>query len=516
MWTVGVISALVTGAVFSAIWSKRSASATVAQAEKRASDLLETQRRRARTLIEQARAENQTTIESAREAQVSAANDQAQEFAILDGTLNAREEILRERESRLAKWQNALTERDEAVTVRESAAAALATRVDELGERRNKALADRAGTTVRKLVDEQVQELVERYSHDIRREVRDDLEWVKAEAEREARHIIDIAVQRYASRYIIPKPNYALDLVVETGGRDAVKKNAGMLVKHAQARGVELSITDEEDKLVVSSLDFIQREIIRAALVKWLDAKVFTEAHLEKQLKIAESDLNEMCRTAADEARKLLNLDAIPDKIRECVGHLRYRTSYTQNQWSHGLEVAFLTGILAAELGIDQKKARRAGLFHDIGKTLDHKIEAPHAVIGATIAREVGETEELANAVGAHHNDEPPRSLLAYMVIGGDSISGGRPGARFEKAENFVDRVRELENIPMKYDGVNKVYALQAGRELRVFVDPRRVTDAQCIKLSQQIARQIETELTYPGQIQVLVIRETQAQGVAA
>ena len=193
------------------------------------------------------------------------------------------------------------------------------------------------------------------------------------------------------------------------------------------------------------------------------------------------------------------------------LGRLKYRTSYGQNVLQHSLEVAFLCGIMAAELGIDVKMAKRAGLLHDIGKAVDHEVEGSHAIIGRDLARKYGEPEEVVYAIGAHHEDLPPQSVLDILVQSADALSGARPGARKEMLQTYVKRLEDLENIANSFEGVEKSYAIQAGRDLRIIVDSKKIQDAEAILLSQDIAKSIEAQLTYPGQIRVTVIRETRA-----
>jgi len=226
--------------------------------------------------------------------------------------------------------------------------------------------------------------------------------------------------------------------------------------------------------------------------------------------------LDQEIRTLGKKAFHVLEIPKAHPEIVELVGALNYRTSYTQNQWLHAVEASFLCGMMAAELGLDEKLARRATLMHDIGKALTHKIEGSHAVIGADIARRLGESEVVANAIGAHHADEPPSSVYAYLVAAADAMSGARPGARRELAEGFTARVEDLERIGASYRGVDHAHAVHGGRELRVYVREKEVDDLRVVEMSQDIAARISDEMTFPGQIKVTVIRAFEAVATAS
>jgi ribonuclease Y len=238
-------------------------------------------------------------------------------------------------------------------------------------------------------------------------------------------------------------------------------------------------------------------------------------ARIEEVVDKAKSTLMKSIKEDGDKAMFDLGIHGVNAEIVKLIGSLKYRTSYTQNNYSHSIEVGFLCGMMAAELGLNTKVARRAGALHDIGKALDHSIEGGHAVIGADFAKKYGEPADVVHAIKAHHDDEKPNSVLAELVKAADALSGARPGARREMMETYVSRLEELETIGNSFDGVIRTFAIQAGREIRVLVESEKVTDEQSIMLSRDIARKIEKELTYPGQIKVTVIRETRAVELA-
>jgi len=282
--------------------------------------------------------------------------------------------------------------------------------------------------------------------------------------------------------------------------------------------GVQLQINDDKDVVRLEGLDGVGREVVRRALARMIKKPETIDAARkapEEWAAKAREHLEQEIRALGKKAFQTLGITKAHPEIVELVGALNYRTSYTQNQWLHAVEASFLAGMMAAELGLDEKLARRATLMHDIGKALTHKIEGSHAVIGAEIARRVGESEIVANAIGSHHADEPPNSVYAYLVAAADAMSGARPGARREQAEGFSTKLEDLERIGMQRRGVSHAHAVHGGRELRVYVREREIDDLSVVEMSTEIANQISDEMTFPGQIKVTVIRAFEATSTA-
>jgi ribonuclease Y len=282
--------------------------------------------------------------------------------------------------------------------------------------------------------------------------------------------------------------------------------------------GVQLQVNDDKDAIRLEGLDGVGKEVVRRALHR-MEKKPETIDDARKSpdewaAKIREH-LNQEIRSLGKKAFQQLGIRKAHPEIVELVGALNFRTSYTQNQWLHAVEASFLAGMMAAELGLDEQLARRATLMHDIGKALTHKIEGSHAVIGADIARRLGESEVVANAIGSHHADEPPNSVYAYLTAASDAMSGARPGARREQESGFSTKLEDLERIGMERRGVNYAHAVHGGRELRVYVREREVDDLAVVEMSTEIATQISDEMTFPGQIKVTVIRAFEATSTA-
>jgi ribonuclease Y len=335
--------------------------------------------------------------------------------------------------------------------------------------------------------------------------------------DREARRVMEIAATRYHHHYLTERSASNLRIGPELVA--VLLDNAAALHGALErAAGVQIQVNEEKDAIRLDGLDGVGKELVRRAINRLIkkpesidDARKDPEAWSAR----GRDHLNQEIRALGKRAFQTLGLQKAHPEIVELVGALNFRTSYTQNQWWHAVEASYLAGMMAAELGLDEKLARRATLMHDIGKALTHKIEGSHAVIGADIARRLGESELVANAIGAHHADEPCNSVYAYLVAASDAMSGARPGARRELAEGFTAKIEDLERIGLARRGVAYAHAVHGGRELRVYVRERDVDDLTVVEMSTDIAGQIAEEMTFPGQIKVTVIRAFEATATA-
>lgn len=335
------------------------------------------------------------------------------------------------------------------------------------------------------------------------------------EAEKRAKRIIGIAMQRYAGEYVCERTISVVELPNdEMKGRIIGREGRNIRAIEAAA-GVDIIIDDTPETVVVSAFDPVRREVAKRTLDRLIADGRIHPARIEELVEKTKKEVENSIKEAGDQALIELGLHGVHPELVKLVGRLRYRTSYTQNQWQHSLEVGFLAGALAAEFGLNVKQARRAGLLHDIGKALSHEMDGSHAVIGADHAKRHGEHADIVHAIRAHHNDEEPTTLLANIVIAADAISGARPGARRERLDSYVKRLDDLEHIATGFRGVERAFAVQAGRELRVMVESSQVNDDALMVLVQDIAKKIELDMTYPGQIKVTVIRETRASEFA-
>lgn len=333
----------------------------------------------------------------------------------------------------------------------------------------------------------------------------------KEEADKKAKKILATAIQRYAADYVAERTVTVVQLPNdEMKGRIIGREGRNIRALEA-ATGIDLIIDDTPEAVILSGFNPVRREVARQSLLKLIADGRIHPARIEDVVKKVAVEIETAIKEAGEQAAFDLGVHGINNELIKHIGQLKYRTSYSQNVLQHSIEVGFLCGIMAAELGLKEKLARRMGLLHDIGKGIDHEVEGPHALIGSRLAKKHGESPMVVNAIAAHHEDVPPTTVYDILVQAADGLSGARPGARKELLENYVKRLEELEGIANSFRGVECAYAIQAGRELRVIVESGKINDEDAILMSRDIVKKIEEVLTFPGQIRVTVIRETRA-----
>jgi ribonuclease Y len=326
----------------------------------------------------------------------------------------------------------------------------------------------------------------------------------KEQADKKAKKILATAIQRYAGDFVAERTVSVVQLPSdEMKGRIIGREGRNIRALEA-ATGIDLIIDDTPEAVILSGFNPVRREVARISLMRLISDGRIHPARIEDVVKKVEQEVDVAIKEAGEQAAFDLGVHGIHNELVKFLGRLKFRTSYAQNVLQHSVEVGFLSGIMASELGLNVKMARRMGLLHDIGKSIDHEVEGPHAVIGC-------ESPKVVHAVAAHHEDVPPNSVYALLVQAADGLSGARPGARKELLENYIKRLEDLENIANSFKGVANTYAIQAGRELRVIVESNKISDEESILLSRDVVKKIEESLTFPGQIKVTVIRETRA-----
>ena len=336
-------------------------------------------------------------------------------------------------------------------------------------------------------------------------------EEAKERSDRKAKEIIALAIQRYAGDYVGEDTVSAVTLPnEEMKGRIIGREGRNIRALEA-ATGVDIIIDDTPEAVILSCFNPIRREVARIAIERLISDGRIHPARIEEIVSKVAEEMENKIKEAGEQAVFDLGVHNVHPEMVKLLGRLKFRSSYAQNIYQHSLEVAFICGVIASELKANVKEAKRAGLLHDIGKAVDHEIEGSHASIGADLAKKYGESEEIIHSIMAHHEDVPAAGLLDVIVQAADALSGARPGARREMLETYIKRLEELERIANGFQGVEKSYAIQAGREIRIVVNSERITDDTTYTLSKDIAKKIETELSYPGQIKIVVIRETRA-----
>jgi ribonuclease Y len=340
-------------------------------------------------------------------------------------------------------------------------------------------------------------------------------EEAKEEAEKRAKRVVGIAIQRFAGEYVAEQTISTVALADDGIKGRLIGREGRNIRAFEQICGVDLIIDDTPGVVTISSFNVVRKEIARMTIERLMADGRIHPAKIEEFHDKSKAEVETRLRELGEKAQMEIGVHGIHPEILKLIGALNWRTSYTQNQYQHALEAAFICGNMAAELGLNVKQARRAALMHDIGKVLDASAEGSHAVIGADFAKKYGESPDIVHAIRAHHDDEKPESVLAHLVAAGDALSGARPGARKALKESYVSRLSDIEKIVNSFEGVSKSYAISAGREIRVLVENDKVSDEQTIMLSRDIAKKIEQEMSYPGTIKVSVVRETRAVGIA-
>jgi ribonuclease Y len=337
----------------------------------------------------------------------------------------------------------------------------------------------------------------------------------RAEAASRSKTIISAAVQRYAGEYVAERTVATVPLPSDDMKGRIIGREGRNIRAIEAATGIDLIIDDTPEAVVISCFNPVRREIARLALTRLIADGRIHPTRIEESVEKATLEVEQQCRDAGEQAILDLGLGRVPPELVRLLGRLKFRSSNAQNLLQHSIEVGFLAGAMAAELGLPVKVARRAGLLHDIGKAIDQEAEGPHAIIGAQTARKLGEAPRVIHAIEAHHGDVPATDVIAHLVDAANILSGQRPGARREMLETYVQRLHDLEKIATSFPGVERAFAIQAGKEVRVIVENSRVSDDQARLLSKDIARRVESDLSYPGQIRVAVIRETRATDYA-
>lgn len=504
MTALYIAVALVVGAVLGYLVYRFSVASRYDHARQSADRVVADAERQAETLKKEALIEAKDEIFRMKQEAEDEGKERRKDLATLENRLMQREEGLERRAEGLDKREHQLSSLQGQIDKR-------ATDLDELVEEEKHRLESLAGMTA----DQAKSELLSRIEDDVKREaaafIRETEANAREEADKRARNIVGVAIQRVAADHTAESTVSVVHIPSDDMKGRIIGREGRNIRAFEQLTGINLIIDDTPEAVILSSFDPVRREVGRITLESLIADGRIHPARIEEMFKKAETLVDAQVHEAGEQAAFETAVHNLHPEMIRTLGRLKFRTSYGQNVLKHSLEVAYLAGVMAAELGIDVKLAKRAGLLHDIGKAIDHEVEGPHATIGAELAKRLGESKPALHAIEAHHGDIEPTTVEAVLVQAADAVSAARPGARRETLESYIKRLEKLEELAESHKGVEKTYAMQAGREIRVMVKPEDISDADAVVLARDIAKQIEDEMDYPGQIKVMVIRESRA-----
>ncbi len=496
--------ALAAGLAAGYFYRKNSMEKKIGQTEEYVNNMLEEANHKAEEKKKEAVLEAKEEIIRLKSELDKEVRDRRNEVSRLERRVNQREE-------QFDKKLDNLEAREEALNDKYRDAERLQAEAQEMHDRQQSELERIAGMTA----DEAKQILIDRIQkdayHDAAVMVREVEAQAREEADKKARNIVSLAIQKCAADHVAETTVSVVALPNDDMKGRIIGREGRNIRTLETATGVDLIIDDTPEAVIISAFDPVRREVARIALEKLIMDGRIHPARIEEMVEKARREVDNQIREAGEQAIFETNLHGIHPELVKLLGRMRYRTSYGQNVLRHSIEVSHLAGVMAAELGADVTLAKRAGLLHDIGKAIDHEVEGTHVTIGADLAKKFRENDLVVNAIMAHHGDVEPKSVEAVLVQAADAISAARPGARRESLENYIKRLEKLENIANSFDGVDSCYAIQSGREIRVIVKPEDVNDAGTLILAREIVKRIEAEMEYPGQIKVNVVRETRA-----
>lgn len=505
---IAAIVALAIGVVAGNLISKRILNQTAQSAADKAQNILDKAKNDADTIVKEAKLEAKDEKIKIK-AQVEEENkDKMNEIRQAENRNNQRELSLDKRSDSLDAREDSLESFQVELDSREDKIAEAETRI-------NQQLEHVSGMTAQEAKQELLANLKDEVTSQSAFLIRQAEEQTKLESEKKAREIISLAIQRCASDHVSEVTVSTIQIPSDEIKGRIIGREGRNIRSFEQITGTNLIIDDSPETVTVSSFDPVRREIAAVTLKKLISDGRIQPARIEEIFQKTEKQVKQRVQEAGEEAAFETGIHNLNPELVNTLGKLEYRTSYGQSVLKHSLEVAYLAGIMATELGLDPAAAKRAGLLHDIGKAIDHETEGSHAVIGADLAHKLGEKDDIVHAIHAHHNDIEMTTVLDILVQAADAVSAARPGSRRESLENYIKRLEEIEAIANAHKGVEKTFAIQAGRELRVMVKPEEVDEDKATVMAHDIAAQIEKDIQYPGQVKVVVIRETRAEGLA-
>lgn len=491
--------------IFAEFYIKKNISETrIANANEKSKRIIEEAQKQAESLKKETILEAKEETHKLRVEFDKETRDRRNELQRLERRLMQREELLDKKGEILEKKEDLQSKKQAEIDE-------LQTSIQELYNKQKEELERLSGLSVEDAKSLLLEQTRKEIKHETALLVKELEANAKEEADKKAREIVTCAIQRCAADHVAETTVNVVSLPNDEMKGRIIGREGRNIRTLETLTGVDLIIDDTPEAVILSSFDPIRREVAKIALEKLIVDGRIHPARIEEMVDKAKKEVENSIKEEGEQATLETGILGLHPELIKLLGRLKYRTSYGQNVLKHSIEVSNLAGLMASELGIDPVMAKRAGLLHDIGKAVDHEVEGPHALIGSEVAKKYHESPLIINAIGSHHNDMEPQSLEAVLIQAADAISAARPGARRETVEAYIKRLEKLEEIANSYEGVEKSYAIQAGREIRIIVKPEEIDDAECAELCRNIVKKIESELEYPGQIKVNVIRETRS-----
>lgn len=499
------------GVYLGIIYRKKVYESKMSSAEELSKKILENSKKEAETIKKEAKVLAKDEVLKAQAELEREAKERRGELARLEKRLLQKEENLEKKMDLIDKKEFDINQREKRSSKKERSLESRSQELQNMMEQAKLRLEKIAGISREEAKNHLMDSLVEEVKHESAKQVRQIEDATREIADKKAKLILSLAIQRYSGDYVAERTVSIVNLPNdEMKGRIIGREGRNIRALEA-ITGVDLIIDDTPEAVILSAHNPVRREVAKVSLERLISDGRIHPGRIEEIVKKVEEEVDETIRETGEQATFDVGVHGIHPELIKLLGRLKYRTSFGQNVLQHSIEAAFLCGVMASELHLDVKEAKRAALLHDIGKAVDHEVEGSHAIIGADLARKFGESDVIVKAIAAHHEDVKPDSVLPLLVQASDALSGARPGARKEMLETYVKRLEDLERIAGSFSGIEKSYAIQAGREIRIIVESNKVSDDNAVMLSRDIAKKIESELSYPGQIKVTVIREVRS-----
>ena len=504
MWVAICVVSAVVASLISILIRKKTVEKTIGSAEKKAREIID-------DAIKDAEAKKKEMLLEAKEDNLKTKNELEKEVRERRSEIQKFEQRILNKEEAVEKKADAIDKREQSLKDREENLAEKQAKVDKLSEQRVNELERISGLTSEQAKEQLLQTVEEEIKIETAKVIKEGEARIKEESDKKARDIIVNAIQKCATDQVSEATISVVQLPNEDMKGRIIGREGRNIKTLESLTGVDLIIDDTPEAVVLSGFDPIRREVARIALEKLIVDGRIQPSRIEEMVNKAKKEVETVIREEGESATLEVGVHGIHPELIKLLGKMKFRTSYGQNALKHSIEVAHLSGLMAAEMGLDVRVAKRAGLLHDIGKAVDHEQEGTHIQLGVDLCRKYKESGVVINAVEAHHGDVEPETLIACIVQAADAISAARPGARRETLETYTNRLKQLEDITNSFEGVDNSFAIQAGREIRVMVVPDKVSDADMVLMARDISKQIEAELEYPGQIKVNVVRESRA-----